>query len=79
VDLLFARHDGPAYPYSSHQERAILLVVIPTAVAVVICALRIYSRVITKSFGTDDWLMCAATVCLPAMNTLGASSSVSWS
>lgn len=64
-NFLVSRQDGLSYPYSALQVHGIVLVVLVTALAIVACSLRIYSRATTRTFGLDDWLICAATVCLP--------------
>jgi hypothetical protein len=72
LDLLLAGHDGPTYPYSILQIDGIVLIAVVTSVAIAVSGLRVYSRTITKTFGLDDWLLCAATVCLQPRTPLCA-------
>lgn len=64
-DLLLPRHDGSAYPYSTLQIKGIVLIVVLTFIAIIASGLRVYSWTITKVHALDDWLIWAATVCLP--------------
>ncbi|OIW30923.1 hypothetical protein CONLIGDRAFT_564294, partial [Coniochaeta ligniaria NRRL 30616] len=51
-----------AYPYSSLQVLSFALTVVSTALAIIACSLRMYSRSLTRSFGIDDWMICTATL-----------------
>ena len=42
-----------------------------TGFAVGLCALRMYTRVKTRKFYIDDWLILAAVVCLYLFSVLG--------
>ncbi|KAK1990362.1 CFEM domain-containing protein [Colletotrichum falcatum] len=52
--------DDYPYPYSSLQHAGFFILFFFPIVALVIVALRVYSRVTTKQFGWDDALICVA-------------------
>ncbi|KAB5560287.1 hypothetical protein GE09DRAFT_86452 [Coniochaeta sp. 2T2.1] len=62
IDALLSRSEGAPYPYSPLQAAGIFLVVFFTLAATITCALRVYSRYITRCLGLDDWLTVAATL-----------------